>query len=325
MTVLIISSLVVIVFSFFCSLSEATLLSVNKVKLESDKNKGLSYAITLSGMINNINRPIAAILILNTVAHTGGATYAGSAFSKLYGEEWMWLFSTVFTIIILFGTEILPKVIGVTYTDRLSKQMAHPLHFTIKALYPLVVVTEFVSKLITGKKKEKTSYSLEDIRTIARVAQFENIIDTHQEKIIVQTSALKKRTVKEIMLPVSKVIFLRESIKADEYFAVAEKHLHTRYPVSKTDSPQDFAGYLNLKEIALQRDEVLKGGLTRFIRPLLYINETMSLAVLLKQFSSLSNHLAIVKNDKGENIGMITLEDVVEEVVGDIQDEFDAE
>lgn len=323
MTLFLVSTITVLLVSFLCSMSEATLLSINNVKLQTDKNKGLPYAIILSKMKSNINRPIAAILILNTIANTGGATYAGSAFAELYGSEWMWLYSASFTLIVLLGTEIVPKVVGVTHADTLAKFLARPLTIVLVALRPLLFVTEFFSGLITKNKKKKDSFSVEDIQTIAQVAQLENIIDAHQEKIIVQTSSLRKRAVDEIMLPISKLIFFPETIKAEEYFNLAEKHLHTRYPVSKSNSPQDLVGYLNLKEIALQRDELLKEGLTRFIRPLLFVKNTTTIAVLLKEFSARHNHLAIVRNEQGENIGMLTLEDVVEEVVGDIHDEFD--
>jgi putative hemolysin len=325
MTLFIISTLTVIIVSFICSMSEATLLSINSVKLETDKQQGVSYALILSKLKANINRPIAAILILNTIANTGGATFAGSAFVELYGSEWMWLYSTGFTCIVLFGTEIVPKVIGVTYADNLAKILARPLTIILKVLYPILLVTEFFSNLITGNKKKNASYSVDDIQTIAQVAQLENIIDKHQQKIIVQTSKLKKRTVEEIMLPISKVIFMPERIQYDDYFNLAEKHLHTRYPVSKSASPQDLFGYLNLKEIALQKEALLANGLEKFIRPILFVQNTTTLTTLLKDFSARHNHLAIVKNNKGENIGMVTLEDVVEEVVGEIKDEFDTE
>jgi putative hemolysin len=324
MTLFIVSTLVVIIVSFVCSMSEATLLSVNNVRLETDRAKGLSYAIILSKLKSNINRPIAGILILNTIANTGGATFAGSAFAEVYGSEWMWLYSAAFTCIVLFGTEILPKVVGVTYADHLAKLLARPLAITLRILYPILVVTEFFSKMITGKKKKGTSYTIDDIQTIAEVAQLENIIDPHQQKIIVKTSHLKNRVVEEIMLPISKMVFLPQTIQSDAYFTIAERHLHTRYPVSKTDSHQDLVGYLNLKEIALQKEELLIGGLEKFIRPLLFVPNNTPLISLLKEFSAKHNHIAIVRNDQGENIGMITLEDVVEEVVGEIKDEFDS-
>lgn len=325
MLVLIVSSLTAIVVSFFCSLSEATLLSLNAVKLETDRKEGWSYARILSGLRANINRPIAAILILNTVAHTGGATFAGSSFSELYGEEWMWAFSLVFTIVILFGTEILPKVLGVAFANNLAKFVAHPLNAMIRLLYPVVLLTEAFSNFFTRGKKNTTIYSLEDIHTIAESAKADNLIDSDQEKIIVKASNLKKRAVREIMLPLEKVVFLNESVSYDDYFSTAEQHLHTRYPVSKTDSAQDFVGYLNLKEIALLKDELVKDGLSRFVRPLLYVKENLNLALLMKQFSAHKLHLAIVQDHNGKNVGMVTLEDVVEQVVGSIQDEFDTE
>lgn len=325
MTLFILSTVLVLVVSFICSLSEATLLSVNKVKLETDRQKGLSYALIMTQFQRNINRPIAAILILNTIANTGGATFAGSAFAEVYGTEWMWLYSTAFTLVVLLGTEIVPKVMGVTYSDRLARFLAHPLRVILRVLYPLLIVTEFFSNAITGKKKEKSSYSLDDIQTIAQVAQLENIIDTSQAKMIVQTARLKKRTVQEIMLPIDKVILMPETIQHEEYFRIANKHLHTRYPVSRNNSPQQLVGYLNLKEIALQKDELLKAGLAPFIRPLLFVAAETSLTTLLRDFSKLHRHLAIVTNAQGENIGMVTLEDVVEEVVGDIRDEFDSD
>lgn len=192
MTLFIVSTLTVLIVSFICSMSEATLLSLDNVKLETDRQKGMAYAIILSKLKSNINRPIAAILILNTIANTGGATFSGSAFSQLYGNEWMWLYSLVFTVVVLFGTEIIPKVIGVTFSSKLAKILARPLTIALKILSPILIVTEFFSKMITGNKDKKTSYSLDDIQTIAQVAQLENIIDTHQEKNNCKNLHIKK-------------------------------------------------------------------------------------------------------------------------------------
>jgi len=171
MTTFILSTTVAIVVSPLCSLSEAVLLSVNSVKLETDKHKGSGYAKIFSSLKANINRPISAILILNTVAHTGGSTFAGNSFGDLYGDERMWMFSIIFTVVILFVTEILPKVVGFAYADRLAPFIASPLHYSIKLLYPIIFITEKFSNLLTGKRKDATSYSVEDIHTIARSAQ----------------------------------------------------------------------------------------------------------------------------------------------------------
>lgn len=325
MTIFLISSLIAIIVSFLCSLTEAALLSMNSVKIETDKQKGLKYAIVLDKLKSNVNRPIAAILILNTVAHTGGATIAGSAFDEIYGDEWIWAFSVVFTIVILFGTEIFPKVIGVSNSDKLSKYIAVPLNITIKVLYPLIYLTDLFNRLILKKKDKAAKYSLEDIQTIAKVAQVENIINKDQEDIIIKTSNLKKRRIEEVMLPISEVIYFSETVGVHDFFDYAETHLHTRYPVSRTDSSQDIFGYLNLKEIALKRDNISNDGLRKFIRPILTVNNHQSIIQVLKDLNAKRYHLALVSNDKDEFIGMVTLEDIVEEIIGEIIDEFDYE
>jgi len=171
MLIFVISTFVAIIVSFLCSMAEAVLLSVDKVKIETDKEKGLTYAKIMHKLKSNIDKPISAILILNTIAHTGGATIAGSAFDEIYGEEYIWIFSVIFTIVILFGTEILPKVIGVNKSNLISKKMALPLQFTIKILYPFILVTQAFTRLLVGKRKKNTPYSLEDIQTIARMAK----------------------------------------------------------------------------------------------------------------------------------------------------------
>ncbi|MBZ9729383.1 CNNM domain-containing protein [Salegentibacter sp. JZCK2] len=325
MTIFVISSLVAIIVSFLCSLTEATLLSLNNVKIETDKQKAIKYAVILDRLKANINRPIAAILILNTIAHTGGATIAGSAFDEIYGDEWIWVFSVVFTIVILFGTEILPKVIGVSNSANLARYIALPLEITIKILSPLIYITDLFNRLILRKKETSNKYSLEDIQTIAKVAQVENVINKEQEEIIVKTSKLKSRKIEEVMVPLSEVIYFPEAIEVNEFFDSAEQHLHTRYPTSKTNSAQDIFGYLNLKEIALQRDKLSSDNLSKFIRPILFVKDTNSIIQVLKELNEKRYHLAIVANEKGDYIGMVTLEDIVEEIVGQIADEFDIE
>jgi CBS domain containing-hemolysin-like protein len=304
-------------------MAEAVLLSVDKVKIETDKEKGLSYAKIMHKLKSDIDRPISAILILNTIAHTGGATIAGSAFDKIYGEEYIWVFSVIFTIVILFGTEILPKVIGVNKSNLISRKMAWPLQFIIKILYPFILVTQAFTRLLVGKKKKHNPYSLDDIRTIARMAKMEKIIDTDQESIIINTSTLKKRFVKEIMLPVEKIIYFKENISFDKYFNLAAKHKHTRYPISKTDSVEDVYGYINFKEIALNEKEDSENRLTEFIRPIIFINENTPIINLLKRMNENRFHISMVKSNDDKIIGMITLENLVETVVGDIEDEFD--
>ena len=322
MTIFIISCLVAIVVSFLCSLAEAVLLSLSPLRLQILRQQGKAHAAAWLRMRQNVGRPIAAILILNTIAHTGGATVAGGEFGELYGDEWLWVFSSVFTLIVLFCTEIIPKVIGVSYNERLAPWIAPVLRVSIAALRPLIYLTEFVSRLFKGKD-EQARISVKDIQTLAHVAKTEGVLDTEQEEIILNATKLRTTTVQSIAIPREWIIFLRIHDSIEANFNVARNNLHTRYPISESDSVDGIVGYVNFKEMALSEHHLSQMTIDQFIRPVLYVSNDANLNIMLRLFIAKRHHLAIVKDKTGSIKGMVTLEDVIEEIAGEIEDEFD--
>ncbi len=322
MVVFLVSCLVAVVISFLCSLAEAVLLSVNPLRLETLKRQGKAQAGVLLGMQQNIGRPIAAILILNTIAHTGGATVAGGEFDELFGDEWLWLFSSIFTLIILFGTEIIPKVIGVAYNEQLGPWIAPVLRVSMVALKPLIFVTEFVSQVFRGKQA-KSGISIQDIQTLAHVAKSEGVLETEQEQIILNVTKLRVTTVQSTMIPREWIIFLKIHDPIDANFNIAKNNLHTRYPISESGSVDGIVGYVNFKEMAMSEPHLSQLGIDQFIRPVLFVSSDANLNTMLKLFIAKRHHLAIVKDRRGTVVGMVTLEDVIEEIAGEIEDEFD--
>lgn len=321
MIMLLLSSLTAVVMSFLCSLAEAVLLSLDPVRLEMLKEQGRSYASVLLDMKQNISRPIAAILILNTIAHTGGATVAGGAFGSIYGDERLWLFSTIFTIVILFGTEIIPKVLGVRYNEEIAPWVTTALRASIKILRPLIFLAEIISKSL-GDKQEGSSLSMADIKALARVARTKDIIEAEQESIIINAIKLRETKLQSIMIPREWIIYLRTNIPFEVNFEIAKNNFHTRYPVSNTDSVDGVIGYVNFKEMVALASNSRDLTIEQFIRPILYVGTDTNLNTMLKLFIANSQHLAMVKDQEGKIVGMVTLEDVLEEIVGDIEDEF---
>jgi putative hemolysin len=322
MTIFITSCLLAIVVSFLCSLAEAVFLSLNPMRLMILKQQGKAHAGVWLQMRQNVGRPIAAILILNTTAHTGGATVAGSEFDKLYGDEWLWLFSSIFTFIILFGTEILPKVIGVTYNERLAPWIAPVLRVSIVALRPIIYLSEFVSQIFKGKDRQ-SRLTVQDIQTLAHVAKSEGVLEPEQEEIILNATKLRATSVESIVIPREWIIFRRTHDSVETNFNIARNNLHTRYPISESDSVDGIVGYVNFKEMAMSEQRFPQMIIDQFIRPVLFVSSEANLNTMLKLFITKRHHLAIVKGKKGEVIGMVTLEDVIEEIAGDIEDEFD--
>lgn len=322
MIVFVASCLIAVVISFLCSLLEATLLSLDDVHLESRRRQGSRYADVWLNLKKRIDRPIAAILILNTVAHTGGATVAGSSFDELFGDEWIWVFSVVFTLVILLGTEILPKVIGVSHAERLAPILARPLAGMTWALSPIIAITEWVSAPFR-KDKGRRSFSIADLRTMADMARSERLIGKEQEDIIINATRLRTTTVETVMVPLDRIVFFDLNRSNIENFAGAASTLHTRYPVTADGSLDRILGYVNFKEVVAMMPNRQQMRLEPFIRPLSRVSAEASLNDALKTLLTRREHMVLVESADHRIVGLLTQEDLLEEIVGDLPDEFD--
>jgi len=326
MTTFVISCAVVLIVSFLCSMAEAVRLSLSPVRLETLKKQGKRYAASWLDLRKNVDRPIAAILILNTIAHTGGATIAGSAFDEIWGDENIWIFSIIFTVLVLFGTEIAPKVIGVAYSQRLAGLIIAPLQGAITLLKPVIFFTDIFSKLFRkqGAAHGATEVEAADIVTLAQLAKSRSLIDHSQEQIIVNAAKLTTTSVSEMMLPRDQIAFFRLDRSTHDNLSLARQSLHTRYPVSETADVDGICAYVNFKEIFALEPSDRAQELHAYVRRVLFVRPTDKLNEVLRLFIARKTHLAIVKDEQGRVLGMLTLEDVLEEIVGEIEDDLDA-
>ncbi|HNW92950.1 MAG TPA: hemolysin family protein [bacterium] len=323
MTVFVVSCLIAVGVSFVCSLAEAVLLSVNPLRMTALQQEGKGYAGTWLQLRRQVGRPIAAILILNTVAHTGGATIAGGEFDELFGERWLWLFSTIFTLVILLGTEILPKVLGVTHGERLARVVAPGLAMLVRGLHPLIVITEKFSNLFGGSRETAGAVSAADLQALTRAARADGVLAAEQASIIHNAMRLRELKVSEVMVPREWIVFLKRTAPLRASFTLARGNMHTRYPVSETDDVDGIAGYVNIKEVAVFADRLEQVSIDSFLRSVLLVGPEADLNTMLELFVARRHHLAIVKGRDNRVLGMVTLEDLIEELAGDIQDEFD--
>jgi CBS domain containing-hemolysin-like protein len=322
MTVLIFSCALAIGVSFLCSLAEATLLSVNPARMEMLRAEGRRHAGAWLNLRKNIGRPIAAILILNTIANTGGATIAGGAFDELYGERWLWLFSTAFTFSVLFGAELLPKVLGVVHGERLAIIMTPALALLIRILHPFILVTEKFSNFVGGGRKAPETVSVSDLNALALAATASGVLAKEQAAIIINAAGLRDRKIRDVMVPREWIVLIRDDAETVEIMKQARITMHTRYPVTSTGDPDGIHGYLNVKEVAFaERRAGLRIG--DFLRSVLFVSPDADLNTMLHLFIARRHHLAIVKGGDGRVLGMVTLEDLLESLAGEIEDEFD--
>lgn len=325
MVIFLVSCTVVIVVSFLCSMAEAVLLSLSPVRMQTLEAQGKSYAKGWLGLKRNVDRPIAAILILNTIAHTGGATVSGAAFDSIWGDEHIWIFSILFTFVVLFGTEIAPKVIGVSYNAVLAPVMLKPLQWAMWLLSPVIFFTDIFSRIFKKRAGAHGGSDLEaaDLITLAQMAKSRSLIDNSQEQIIVNATKLQTTRAEEVMVPAEDMIYFDLRRSTAENLDLARQNLHTRYPISETGEVDGIVGYVNFKEIFAIDPEEREDTLHHYLRHNIVVSRETRAGDIMRQLIAAKRHLAIVKDDAGRVLGMLTLEDVLETLVGDIEEELD--
>ena len=311
--------LAVVTVSFLCSLTEAVLLSLNPLELRVKESKGVKGAGRWLALKNHIERPIGAVLVFNTIANTGLATLAGAVFVERFGGEWLWLFSVVMTVGILFGGEMAPKIIGVHHANRLAGPLLLPLEWMLKLGHPLVFLMDrFCERLKpTASSTKKHDSKIMDIITLVQAAKAEQAIHNREEIIIIHAATLSARRVMTAMVPADAVksFDLRASL-LENVRACSDK-LHRSYPVTEDGSLANVAGYIRVRE--LFESNLLTDGRADWrshVRPVIKIHARASLTQLLAAFLENKDIAAIVQSDDGSHIGWITLDDVTETLMG---------
>lgn len=310
--------------SMFCSLLEAALLSLSPSQSARIRRKSPRIGKICHELKNEIDKPIAVILILNTAAHTIGAAVAGAAFNTIFGQAWLWVFTLGLTLVMVQYTEILPKTIGVKYNEQIMGFAAPILKFGIKILSPIITFVHWVNLPFERKSKHNSPSTADEISALAALARSSQQINTQQERIIKAVPQLSEQIVEEVMLPLDNVSFILRDQSVAEAIQVSTNDFHTRYPVCERGNFNKIYGYVNFKElVSAFRINPNGAKLNDFIRPILFVLIDDSLDEVLKKFSSHYCHMAIVRDEKNQVRGMLTLEDIIEELIGDLNDEFD--
>jgi CBS domain containing-hemolysin-like protein len=310
--------------SFICSLMEAALLSLSPGELAGLEKRKSHIGRIIRGFKEQIELPVTVILTLNTIAHTVGATIVGAEVALLFGEKSIGIASGIFTYLMLQFTEILPKSLGVHFNVRIMELSALPLQFFIVVLRPVIALLRFINRPFEKKGAPAHGATLDEIVALAGYARLANQISTKQADIITGATLLNRKTAKDLMIPVEQITFLSTAHTLTDAIITAHLDPHTRFPVMEGDDRNTILGYVNFKELVYRMrtnpaDPTLRG----IIRQLRFVREDTPCQHLIKAFVDEHEHIAMVQNTAGQTVGLITLEDIVEELVGELGDEFD--
>ncbi len=307
-----------------CSLFEAVLLSLSTSQVEMMLETHPRQANNLKKLKENIEQPITAILTLNTLAHTIGASVAGASAVALFGQNGLVWFSLTFTIAVLLFTEILPKTIGVTFAKQLGPYIAAPLRIMIMVLKPLIWMAQLMNRLVPNSQKTH-QISAEELKTIASLSRQSGEIEADQEKVIANILQLGSKTVRQVMTPRTVTFSAAQALTIKEAARMEGKwRMHSRVPVYEGE-PDNVVG------IVLSQDVLMAAAvgqdtlqLSQIMRPVHFVPETAPLDRIFIDFFERYQHLFVVVDEYGSVTGVISMEDILEEIIGrEIVDESD--
>jgi CBS domain containing-hemolysin-like protein len=310
--------------SFLCSIAEAVLLSITPSYIEGRKEKQPKRAAQLKRLKqDNIDRSLSAILTLNTIAHTVGAIGAGAQATVVFGNAWVGLFSAVITLLILFLSEILPKTIGAVYWSSLVGPASVFVDTLIVVLYPIVWLSEKLTRFIS-RGKDMHIFNKDEWLAMARAAEETGQLRGKQSRIIQNLLRFESVKVTDIMTPRSVMTALAEDMKIIDSLQQIAQTPFSRLPLYRTHI-DEITGFV-LKDDVLIFTAQKKGDekLKTLKREILIIPESVSLNVLLERFLKDRQHMAVVVNEHGATEGLVSLEDLIETIMGmEIVDETD--
>ena len=313
---------VAIALSAICSMLEATLLSTPLSYIMGLEEQGVSGAKRLQRLKQNPDRPISAILCINTIANTVGASIVGSLVYEVYGDALVGIFSTVFTFAILIFSEIIPKTIGTSYWRSLAVPASVIIDAMIFISFPLVWVLERMQRLISSKSTQ-VSVSREDISAMVSVATEEEVIEKDEKKMIQNLLKLDEVTAHEIMTPSVVVEMVSGNMTVKEFYD--SENTHSRIPVYDEESDEYVVGYVLRQEVLEKMaEDKFSTPLNEIIRPILTFSEEDSVADIWEKLLERKEHISAILDEYGSLRGIVTMEDVIETMLGqEIVDEKD--
>lgn len=309
--------------SFLCSLLESALLTITPAQVAVLKEQGSRAGARLARLKNRIDEPLAAILTLNTFAHTFGAAGVGAQAQVVFGQASLSIVSAVLTLLILVFTEIIPKTLGASHARALAGFTAATCPVLIYTTWPLVRLSKLITRWLSRDQNTPT-FSRDEFRVLAQTGSREGVFMEEESNIFSNLIRFSAIHVEDIMTPRVAVMMMRADSTVDDIMTGSLQLDFSRYPLIG-ESDEDIRGYVLKTDIILAQAEG-RGAtpLGELRREVLFVPEFISLQALFGQLLTRQEHLAVVVDEYGGMVGVVTMEDVLETLLGmEIVDESD--
>lgn len=325
MALLITYVLVALVFSFLCSLLEASLLTITPSAIKSAEQRGARWAERMKAYKADIDRPLSAILTLNTVAHTMGAAGAGAQYARVFGNAGEAVFAGVLTLAILIVTEIIPKTLGSRFAVALAGFTSGVLPILITGLAPLVWFSRQITRLITPKNHQVPQMHREELLAMTHLGAESGQIDDQESRFVQNLIQLHSMKTWDIMTPRPVIFALPETMPLTEFVKAIEDKPFSRIPLYRTNR-DDITGFVIRGDVLVAhlKDSEDKLVLADVSRPIAVAAEHTAVDSLFRRFIAERHQIMLIVDEFGSTVGLVTFEDVIETIFGfEIVDEKD--
>lgn len=324
----VIALLALLALSGFFSGSETALLSLDKLRVRYLQLKERRGADKLAKLLDSPDRLLSGILVGNNLVNIAASVIATGLFVGYFGDQGELLTVLILTPVLLIFSEVCPKTYAAQYPEKMSFLVLTPIRFVIWILTPVILVVSSFSRLLTrffrSHEVEGLSVSEDEIRAIIEVGEETGVVAAEQRRMLHGIFDLSETRVRDVMIPRTEVVGVEVSASLREMLETVRQDRHSRFPVYE-DSLDNIIGVVHSKSVLEYIDRSEQFSLAEICRQPYFVPESKRIAVLLQSFRKRSEHMAIVVDEYGGVEGIVTLEDVVEEIVGEIHDEYDIE
>ena len=308
--------------SFLCSILEAVFLSITPSWVGILQERGEKAGDWLAGMLNRIEEPIGAVLTLNTIAHTVGAVMGGAIALELFGDRWIALFSAVLTLVILVFSEIIPKTLGAIYWQALSIPTAYVLVFLVLILKPILTPLSWFNRLIQPRNRKMATVSRAELEVLAEIGRREGILAEQEWSVVTKVMRLSTVQVGDVMTPRTDIVAVPLETTVQDAINLMLDRGHLRLPVYEGNLDH-IVGILSARDLwgaARKGIEEIRPA----VRPISFAPVGKQVDQLIAELRLRRVQMVIVLDEFGGTAGLATLEDLIEEIIGEIQDEHEA-
>lgn len=321
--------LILLVMSAFFSMSETALMSLSKIRIRHMVDEGVKGARLVAKLTEDPNKLLGAILIGNNIVNIGASALATSLALKAFGESGVGIVTIVMTILVLIFGEITPKSIAKQKSEQVALRVSKLINVVVKVFRPLIFVftaisSVFIRLLGCDPKASESFITQEELKTMVGVSEEEGVLEGVEKEMIFNVFDFVDAQVKDVMVQRVDVVAVDINANYEEILDVIKKEQFSRIPVYD-QTIDDIVGVLYVKDLIIAGESKENFKVIDYIRDPYYTFEFKKIKELFSEMKKTRNHLAVVLDEYGGNVGIVTIEDLIEEVFGDIEDEYDDE